>query len=57
MSKYKAIDLTVMEDRRKRAVQRAKQRNIIIPTLNEMKHPELISDDIKEKLKASAFGI
>ena len=52
MSKYKAIDLTVMEDRRKRAVQRAKQRNIIIPTLNEMKHPELISDDIKEKLKS-----
>ena len=51
MSKYKAIDLTVMEDRRKRAVKRAKERNIIIPTLNEMKHPELISDDIKEQLK------
>ncbi len=52
MSKYKAIDLTVMEDRRERAVKRAKERNIIIPTLKQMKNPELISDDIKEKLKA-----
>ncbi len=45
------IDLTVMEERRERAVKRARERNIILPTLAQMKNPELIPDKIKEQLK------
>lgn len=45
------IDLTVMEERRERAVQRARERNIILPTLAQMKNPDLIPDKIKEQLK------
>jgi cysteine synthase len=45
------IDLTVMKDRRERAVQRARERNIIIPTFAQMKNPALIPDKIKEELK------
>ena len=30
------IDLTLQPDRRKRAIQRARERNIIIPTYNEI---------------------
>ena len=44
------IDLTVYEDRRERAVRRARERNIIIPTFAQMKNPALISDEIKSKL-------
>jgi len=46
------IDLTVMNDRRERAVQRARERNIILPTLAQMKDPTLIPDKIKEQLKS-----
>lgn len=52
MSKYNLIDLTVMEDRQKRAVQRAKQQGIVIPTFAQMKDPDLIGDDVKAKLKS-----
>lgn len=45
------IDLTVMNDRRERAVQRARERNIILPTLAQMKDPTLIPDKIKKQLK------
>ena len=45
------IDLSKNEERLKRAVQRAKERNIIIPTFKEMKNPELIPRVIKDKLK------
>ena len=44
------IDLTIHEDRLERAVQRARERNIIIPTFKQMRHPELIPDTIKHKL-------
>ena len=50
MSKYKVIDLTVDKNRQKKALQRAKDRNIIIPTLAQMKNPNLIPQDIKSKL-------
>ncbi len=33
------IDLTVEKERRKRAIQRARERNIIIPTFAQMKNP------------------
>ncbi|MBT3319530.1 MAG: pyridoxal-phosphate dependent enzyme [Clostridia bacterium] len=45
------IDLTVMEDRQKRAVKRAKEQGITIPTFAQMKDPGLISDEVKEELK------
>ncbi len=45
------IDLTVMKDRRERAVQRAREKNIILPTMAQMKDPSLIPDKIKEQLK------
>ncbi|MBC8332085.1 MAG: pyridoxal-phosphate dependent enzyme [Anaerolineae bacterium] len=44
------IDLTVYEDRLERAVKRAKERNIIIPTFAQMKNPALIPDKYKEEL-------
>jgi cysteine synthase len=45
------IDLTVYPDRLNRAVKRAKERNIIIPTFAQMKNPALIPDKIKAELK------
>ena len=45
------IDLTVMNDRRERAIQRAREKNIILPTMAQMKDPSLIPDKIKEQLK------
>ncbi len=41
------IDLTIHKDRRARAVQRAKERNIIIPTYAQMKDPSKIPAKIK----------
>jgi cysteine synthase len=38
-------------DRLERTVQRARERNIIIPTFKEMLNPELVPDKIKEELK------
>lgn len=45
------IDLTVIADRRQRAIERVRERDIIIPTFAQMKNPDLIPDSIKEKLK------
>jgi hypothetical protein len=44
------IDLTLYPDRRKRAIQRVKDRNIIIPTFAQMKDPNLIPMRVKEEL-------
>ncbi len=44
------IDLTVYEDRLERAVKRARERNIIVPTFAQMKNPSLIPDKFKEEL-------
>jgi len=44
------IDLTVHEEQLKRTVQRAKERNIAIPTFAQMKNPELVPQKIKDKL-------
>jgi cysteine synthase len=44
------IDLTVHSDRRKRAIQRARERNIIIPTYAQMKDPSKIPAKVKEEL-------
>jgi len=44
------IDLSVQKERRKRAVQRARERNIIIPTYAQMKDPSRIPAKIKKEL-------
>ena len=45
-----AIDLTVDRTRRARAVQRARERRIIVPTYAQMKDPARIPSEVKEKL-------
>ncbi|PJH74581.1 MAG: pyridoxal-5-phosphate-dependent protein subunit beta, partial [Anaerolineae bacterium CG_4_9_14_0_8_um_filter_58_9] len=45
------IDLTIYQDRRARAIQRARERNIVIPTFAQMKDPAKIPAKIKESLK------
>lgn len=45
------IDLTVNEEQMERTIQRARERNIIIPTFRQQKNPELIPEKIKEKLR------
>jgi cysteine synthase len=45
------IDLSILEDRRVRAVQRARDRNIVIPTFEQMKDPGKIPAKTKESLK------
>jgi cysteine synthase len=44
------IDLSIQTDRRKRAIKRARERNIIIPTFAQMKDPTLIPNKYKTKL-------
>jgi cysteine synthase A len=45
------IDLSIEKDRRNRAIQRVRERNIIIPTFAQMKNPGLIPGKVKEELK------
>lgn len=44
------IDLTIHKDRLERSVQRARERNIIIPTFAQQKNPNLIPAAYKEEL-------
>jgi len=44
------IDLSMHEEQLERTVQRARERDIIIPTFAQMKDPSLIPDKIKEEL-------
>lgn len=52
MAKWKLIDLTIHEETLEKTVQRARERNIIIPTIEQMKNPEKIPAKIKEQLKS-----
>ena len=45
------IDLRMDTKQLERTVERAKERNIIIPTFAQMKNPDLIPDSVKEELK------
>ncbi|MEW6376387.1 MAG: pyridoxal-phosphate dependent enzyme [Thermodesulfobacteriota bacterium] len=45
------IDLTVNEDQLKRTIDRARERNIIIPTFRQQRNPELIPEKIRKKLR------
>lgn len=49
------IDLTVYPDRLERAVRRARERGIVIPTFAQMKNPVLIPAQVKEQL--SGIGL
>ena len=44
------IDLSVQKERRKRAIQRAREKNIIIPTYAQMKDPSKVPAKIKAEL-------
>lgn len=44
------INLTKNEEQLKRTVERCRDRNIVIPTFEQMKHPEKIPEAIKKKL-------
>jgi len=44
------IDLTVYPERLKNTIQRARERNIIIPTFAQMKNPELVPDRVRKEL-------
>jgi cysteine synthase len=44
------IDLTVYEDRLERALQRAQERHIIIPTFEQQRHPEQIPAAVQSRL-------
>ena len=45
------IDLTINAEGRAHNIARAKEQNIIIPTIREMQHPEEIPEAIREQLK------
>lgn len=51
----KLIDLTVNEEQLKKTVESAKKRNVVIPTLAQMKDPSKIPAKIKEKLKSTGL--
>jgi cysteine synthase A len=44
------IDLTVQKEQRKRAIQRAREKNIIIPTYAQMKDPSKVPAKVKAEL-------
>ncbi|MDH3797671.1 MAG: pyridoxal-5-phosphate-dependent protein subunit beta, partial [Desulfobacterales bacterium] len=45
------IDLTVVPERLEKAVKRAREKNIIIPTLKQQQNPGLIPETIVSRLK------
>jgi|GEM_PF-4712162 len=50
------INLTIHPQRRRRAIQRARERNIIIPTFAQMKDPAKIPAKIKKSWQKSGCG-
>ncbi|HNS05527.1 MAG TPA: pyridoxal-5-phosphate-dependent protein subunit beta, partial [Candidatus Saccharicenans sp.] len=46
------IDLSIHEEQLKRTVERAREKNIIIPTFKQMRDPALVPSKIKENLKS-----
>ena len=45
------IDLTIMNDRLERTLQRVREKKIIIPTLAQQKDPTLVPADIQQRLR------
>lgn len=48
---HKLIDLSINEEQRVKTAKYAKTKNIVIPTIEQMKDPNKIPEEIKEKLK------
>ena len=46
------IDLTVNEEQLERAIERARERKIIIPTFEQQRNPDSIPEKVKNKLKS-----
>ncbi len=46
------IDLSINEERLKHAIDRARERNIVIPTLEQQLHPDTVPAKFKEELKS-----
>ncbi|MBQ1312214.1 MAG: pyridoxal-5-phosphate-dependent protein subunit beta [Blautia sp.] len=49
------IDFTVNKEGLQHNIEKARENNIIIPTIKQMQHPELIPEQIKEKLKTTGL--
>ncbi|MBP1723542.1 MAG: pyridoxal-5-phosphate-dependent protein subunit beta [Deltaproteobacteria bacterium] len=50
------IDLTICEESLKQAIQRVRERKILIPTFRELQEPDRIAGKIKEQLKGVGLG-
>jgi len=50
------IDLTIHEDALARAVELARERNIVIPTFKQMRNPALILTKSRNSLTTSDYG-
>ena len=51
------IDLTINKTGLQHNIEKAKENNVIIPTIAQMQHPETIPEKIQEKAqRLSAFG-
>ena len=46
------IDLTIHDQPLQKSVARAREKNIVIPSFDQLAHPETIPDDIKSQLAA-----
>jgi cysteine synthase A len=46
---FQMIDLTINEEQLERTIQRAREREIIIPTFNQQRNPDKIPKKIREK--------
>ncbi len=51
MTSFTPIDLTVYEERLERAVQRARERGVLIPTFAQMRDPSRIPEEIQAELR------
>ena len=49
------IDLTVSNERLKRAIERCRDRNIVIPTFSQLKNPHTSPDKIKDRLRQTGL--
>jgi cysteine synthase A len=49
------IDLSVHEEQLSKTIERARERNILIPTLREQKDPALVKEEIKEELSRTGL--
>ena len=51
------IDLTMHEEQLKHAIDRAKERNILIPTFAQMQNPQLVPEKVKKALLETALTV